>query len=245
MLRLIRHALQTLSISLRRRARAFAVVTVGAMLAIAIAPAAMAAGIDPGTLNPVPPDFYACNATGGGAICRAHTVEPYSGEATGIWCGSGASAVELLDNGVRDVEATRWYDRDLNLTRRVRMTIFRNAFLSNPANGRTLGYAQHNTDIDDLAVPGDFASSTFTGHGVLSITAPGYGPLVLTAGRIVVSDRFLLANVVYQGYAGGLDVEQLWHVGRLSTPSALRSAPRTASPSAPSERTARTAPSLA
>ena len=60
-------------------------------------------------------------------------------------------------------------------------------FLSNPANGRTLGYAQHNTDIDDLAVPGDFASSTFTGHGVLSITAPGYGPLVLTAGRIVVS----------------------------------------------------------
>ena len=187
MLRLIRHALQTLSISLRRRARAFAVVTVGAMLAIAIAPAAMAAGIDPGTLNPVPPDFYACNATGGGAICRAHTVEPYSGEATGIWCGSGASAVELLDNGVRDVEATRWYDRDLNLTRRVRMTIFRNAFLSNPANGRTLGYAQHNTDIDDLAVPGDFASSTFTGHGVLSITAPGYGPLVLTAGRIVVS----------------------------------------------------------
>ena len=39
----------------------------------------------------------------------------------------------------------------------------------------------------------------------------------LAAGRIVVSDRFLLANVVYQGHAGGLDVEQLWQVGRLST----------------------------
>ena len=28
----------------------------------------------------------------------------------------------------------------------------------------------------------------------------------LDAGRVVVSDRYLLANIVYQGYAGGLDV---------------------------------------
>jgi dTMP kinase len=39
----------------------------------------------------------------------------------------------------------------------------------------------------------------------------------LAAGRVVVSDRFLLANVVYQGHAGGLDADQLWQVGRLST----------------------------
>src|SRR5262245_27780324 len=39
----------------------------------------------------------------------------------------------------------------------------------------------------------------------------------LEAGRVVLSDRFLLANVVYQGHAGGLDVEQLWQVGALST----------------------------
>lgn len=39
----------------------------------------------------------------------------------------------------------------------------------------------------------------------------------LDAGRWVICDRFLLANVVYQGHAGGLDVEQLWQVGRLST----------------------------
>jgi dTMP kinase len=38
----------------------------------------------------------------------------------------------------------------------------------------------------------------------------------LNAGHVVISDRFLLANVVYQGYAGGFDVEQLWQVGRLS-----------------------------
>jgi dTMP kinase len=39
----------------------------------------------------------------------------------------------------------------------------------------------------------------------------------LQAGQIVVSDRFTLANVVYQGHAGGLDPEALWQVGRLAT----------------------------
>ena len=39
----------------------------------------------------------------------------------------------------------------------------------------------------------------------------------LESRRWVVCDRFLLANVVYQGYAGGLDVDQLWEIGRLST----------------------------
>jgi dTMP kinase len=39
----------------------------------------------------------------------------------------------------------------------------------------------------------------------------------LEAGKTVVSDRYLLANVAYQGYGGGLDVEQLWEVGRIAT----------------------------
>ena len=39
----------------------------------------------------------------------------------------------------------------------------------------------------------------------------------LDAGDDVVCDRFLLANVVYQGHAGGLAVPQLWDAGRLST----------------------------
>jgi len=38
----------------------------------------------------------------------------------------------------------------------------------------------------------------------------------LDAGKIVVSDRYLLANVVYQGYGGGLDVEGLWDVGQVA-----------------------------
>lgn len=39
----------------------------------------------------------------------------------------------------------------------------------------------------------------------------------LEQGRAVVADRYLLANVVYQGHAGGLDPEELWRIGRLAT----------------------------
>ncbi|HTU90706.1 MAG TPA: dTMP kinase [Gemmataceae bacterium] len=38
----------------------------------------------------------------------------------------------------------------------------------------------------------------------------------LASGQIVISDRFLLANVVYQGHAGGLDVERMWEIGRFA-----------------------------
>lgn len=42
----------------------------------------------------------------------------------------------------------------------------------------------------------------------------------LAAGKTVVSDRFLLANVVYQGHAGGLDVEEIWRIGNVATAGA-------------------------
>ena len=43
----------------------------------------------------------------------------------------------------------------------------------------------------------------------------------LEAGRIIVCDRYLLANVVYQGHAGGLDSEKIWQVGRVATDGIL------------------------
>jgi dTMP kinase len=39
----------------------------------------------------------------------------------------------------------------------------------------------------------------------------------LAAGKTVVSDRFLLANVVYQGHAGGIPPDEIWEVGRRAT----------------------------
>src|SRR5262245_37257936 len=39
----------------------------------------------------------------------------------------------------------------------------------------------------------------------------------LDAGRVVLSDRFVAANVVYQGHAHGLSPDDLWTIGRFST----------------------------
>lgn len=39
----------------------------------------------------------------------------------------------------------------------------------------------------------------------------------LEAGRTVVADRFALANVVYQGHAGGLDPAELWRISAFAT----------------------------
>jgi dTMP kinase len=39
----------------------------------------------------------------------------------------------------------------------------------------------------------------------------------LDSGHAVVADRFLLANVVYQGRAGGLDPDELWSIGKVAT----------------------------
>jgi dTMP kinase len=39
----------------------------------------------------------------------------------------------------------------------------------------------------------------------------------LESGKVVVADRYLLANVVYQGHGGGLDVPMLWQVGEIAT----------------------------
>jgi len=38
----------------------------------------------------------------------------------------------------------------------------------------------------------------------------------LESGFLVLCDRYLLANVVYQGHGGGLDVDSLWKMGRIA-----------------------------
>jgi dTMP kinase len=43
----------------------------------------------------------------------------------------------------------------------------------------------------------------------------------LAQGKVVVSDRFLLANVVYQGHAGGMNPEELWSLGRIAVGECL------------------------
>lgn len=39
----------------------------------------------------------------------------------------------------------------------------------------------------------------------------------LAADRVVIADRYLLANVVYQGCAGGENIDHIWQVGQVAT----------------------------
>ena len=200
--------------ALRIRKPILVPILVGGMLALASISPAVAAPPSTQALNPAPPDFYTCNPVGSGTICRAHTVDPYSGEATGIVCGSGAATVEILDNGIRDVRATRWYDGDGNLTSRLRTFLFRDAYLSNPATGRALPYSQHNADDEDLGVPGDLASATLSSSGHLSITASGFGPVLIDTGHIVVSPE---GDVLARSGVSRLDADAL--CAALGTPN--------------------------
>ncbi|MCS7237665.1 MAG: dTMP kinase [Thermoguttaceae bacterium] len=43
----------------------------------------------------------------------------------------------------------------------------------------------------------------------------------LAEGKVVLCDRFLLSNVVYQGYGCGLDPRQVWEIGRVATGGVL------------------------
>jgi dTMP kinase len=70
----------------------------------------------------------------------------------------------------------------------------------------------------------DPASGPICGRGEMLLYMAARAQLVeevirpaLARGQTVVSDRYLLANVVYQGWAGGLDVDTLWEVGRVAT----------------------------
>src|SRR5439155_19662140 len=38
----------------------------------------------------------------------------------------------------------------------------------------------------------------------------------LAAGKIVISDRYLLVNVVYQAHGGGLSPDEVWRVGEVT-----------------------------
>lgn len=153
--------------------------------ALVVSSSTMAAAPIQVPLDPAPPDGYTCRVTGNGTTCRITIVNSYELEPLGISCGSGAGAFEILDSGVRHIQAVRFYDTAGHWTKRILTVRFSDAFLTNPLTDATIDYAQHNTDMHVFGVPSDFSTVTFTGHGVLSVTEPGFGAVLLEAGRSV------------------------------------------------------------
>jgi hypothetical protein len=183
-------------------------IVAGIALATSLAPIASAGQpIDRATLTPVPADFYTCKATGGGAICTTVVSREYGPDETGIFCGSGASAFQVLDRGTQIIRATRWYDTNGLLTTLKRQIDFDDPHFYNPLTGKAIYYHQRNMDNGVLAVPGDLSTISDDAHGQFSINVPGYGTVVKEAGHLIWSaDGELLKQAGqsdYQEYLAG------------------------------------------
>jgi hypothetical protein len=136
------------------------------------------------TLTPPPPSFETCKTVGNGFICEGARTLTYGPDDAGITCGTGAGAVDILDQGTHNQHAIRFYNTDGNLTKRVIYDQYFSQF-TNPLTGAAMPYTQHNTITDVLAVPGDFTSATETTTGQTNFTVPHLGAVLLNAGRVV------------------------------------------------------------
>ena len=139
--------------------------TVSVLATLAFAPAAIAGQPVTQTLIPAPLPWYTCQAVGNGTVCQGSNTESNDAVGVGITCGTGASAFEILDTSTTRDRATRYYDADGLLTRRVVHVKVFGASWSSPFSDATVPYTQHNTVTSVLAVPGDLASRTETNVG--------------------------------------------------------------------------------
>jgi hypothetical protein len=136
-------------------------------------------------LNPPPPAFYTCMATGAGTICHgSHTDEHFAG-----FDGTCPQGFDILENGYLEEDAARYYDGNGNLVRRVLHDRYPagNALniLYNSQTGTSVPYSGDFTETDTFAVPGDFGSvtSTYTGN-LYTANAPGSGILIHDVGLL-------------------------------------------------------------
>lgn len=147
-------------------------------------PASARTLVNPGTLNPAPPDFFnaVCVQIGRGTVCDlAFSDEDIVDEPSGIVCGS----VELLFSQSRSVVGKRFYDANGNLTRR-HFREYLKGNLSNPTTGRVVLWVQHDTIIHNLAVPGDLSTGTVKVSGLITRAwVPGGGTILTDVGTIL------------------------------------------------------------
>jgi hypothetical protein len=152
-------------------------------LALAV-PAAARTPVDPGTLNPAPPDFFnaECYVGAGGTVCGLHfSDDPFAGEPSGIVC----DGTELLFAQERSVVGGRIYDASGDLVQR-HFREWMSGTFTNPDTGRRLPWEQHDTIIHNLAIPGDLDSGTIRTTGLLARAwLPGGGSILLDAGTLV------------------------------------------------------------
>ena len=138
-----------------------------------------------GALNPSPPSFVTCTATGGGTICRATLTTTFSFPKE-FTCGTGASRFSLNEAGTTDREVVYRYDGAGNLTERVtRVTSLAGAF-TNASTGKSVPESGHFTITHEYLTPGDLSTDQTTFDGAFAVAlVPGTGIVLHDAGHIV------------------------------------------------------------
>lgn len=172
------------TLTMKRKSFAFLLLGFGVLLG----GAAIAGRPTLPVLNPPPPPYETCKATGSGAICTGNRVDSISDAPLGIVCGTAENPVELVFSGTDSFRFTRYYDRAGNFTRRVTHEDFQ-GFVINPVTGLSANLTQVSNFIDTFAVPGDTTTSTEQMTGVIKFSLPGSGVLFLDAGRIVFDSQ--------------------------------------------------------
>ena len=172
--------------TVRRFSGLILAVTGGLVLTAALAaPASARTPVDPSTLNPAPPASFnaVCFSDGSHITCDLAFSDPDIVDApSGIVC----DGTELLVSQSRAVVGKRTYDADGNLLQRHFRESLDGTF-RNPDTGRVALWTQHDTTIDNLAVPGDLATGTESMSGLDSrIWLPGGGTILTDTGRTVL-----------------------------------------------------------
>ena len=156
------------------------------ILVLAAAPAAARDSVDPSKLNPAPPVGFnaVCASSGQQIICTLAFSDPdIVDEPSGIVCGG----VELLFSQTRSVVGKRFYDADGNLTQRHFREAFTGRFV-NPTSGAVADWIQHDTVIQNLAIPGDLATGTTKVTGLFTRVTSSGGRTVMTATGTFLTD---------------------------------------------------------
>lgn len=154
----------------------------GLLGALAFAPAALAGQPLRSDLNPPPPDFYTCMATGAQTICRATLIFHEDPVMDDELCPD----FTVVDQGDVRQELTRRYDANGDFVERIKHETWTDSFWSNPLNGNTIPYTQRGIQTDVATVPGDLDSirSTLVGENIY--TDPVTNQKVMkSAGRTV------------------------------------------------------------
>jgi hypothetical protein len=136
-------------------------------------------------LNPPPPSFVTCKATGSGTTCRAAFTSTFAFPKE-FSCGAGAGRFYLDEAGTSDREVVYIYDVAGNLIRRItRVTSLIGTF-TNSKTGNAIPESGQFTITHQYLTPGDLSTDQTTFNGAFAVVIdPDRGVVLQDAGHIV------------------------------------------------------------